>query len=160
MARNNCNSATIGPNMTVFDPNFDPILFARCEDDVFIVNSPGFVAAATSSQSASLSTWHKRLSHTNYKYIKKISDRIYIIGKDKPFCEPCIKGKQHRIYLKQPATHRTDIPGERWHVNLVRGQNTLKVTQGFNMSAILTDDATHRRFSYPVKTKDQAAVKV
>ena len=28
------------------------------------------------------------------------------------------------------------------------------------MSAILTDDATHRRFSYPVKTRDQAALKI
>ena len=28
------------------------------------------------------------------------------------------------------------------------------------MSTILTDDATHRRFSYPVKTRDEAAVKI
>ena len=28
------------------------------------------------------------------------------------------------------------------------------------MSAILTDDASHRRFSYPVKTRDQAALKI
>ena len=52
------------------------------------------------------------------------------------------------------------MPGEPWHVDLVGGQNTLKDTQGFNMSAILTDDATHRRFSYPVKTRDQAALRV
>ena len=159
LARNNCNSTTIALNMTIFDPDFNPILFARCEDDVFIVNSPGFVAATT-SRGAPLSTWHKRLGHTNYKYIEKISDRIDIVGKDKPFCELCVKGKQHRVHSKEPATHRTDMPGERWHVDLVGGQNTLKDMQGFNMSAILTDDATHRRFSYPVKTRDQAALKI
>ena len=149
----------IGLDITVYNPAFNPILFVRCEDDVFTVNSPRFVAAVT-SHGTSLSTWHKRLGHANYKYIQKISDRINIVGKDKPFCEPCTKGKQHRVHLKQPATHRSATPGERWHVDLVRGQNTLKDTQGFNMSAILTDDATHRRFSYPVKTRDQAALKI
>ena len=149
----------IGLDMTVYDPAFNPILYSRCEDSVFVVNSPDFVAATTPSRGATLSTWHKRLRHTNYAYIEKLRDRIEISNKDRPFCEPCTKGKQHKVHSKQQATHRSATPGER-HVDLVGGQNTLKDTQGFNMSAILTDDATHRRFSYPVKTRDDAAIKV
>ena len=159
LSRNLCNSTTVGPEMTIFDPNWNPILYGRCQDDVFVVRNPDIVAVAT-VRSASLSTWHKRLGHTNYGYIEMLGDRIDIVGKDRPFCEPCTKGKQHKIHSKEPATHRTLVPGERWHVDLVGGGNTLKDTQGHNMSAILTDDATHRRFSYPVKTKDDAALKV
>ena len=69
--------------MTVYDPAFDPILYSRCEDNIFIVKSLGFVAAETSSRGASLSTWHQRLGHTNYRYIEKISDRIDMVRKDK-----------------------------------------------------------------------------
>ena len=82
----------IGLDITIYNPAFNPVLYSRCEDNVFIIKSPGFVAAAN-TQGASLLIWHQRLGHTNYKYIEKISDRINIIEKDKPFYEPCTKGK-------------------------------------------------------------------
>ena len=84
LARNDCMSTQIGLDMTVYDPAFNPVLYSRCEDNVFVVNSPGFVAAAN-TRGASLSIWHQRLGHTNYKYTEKISDRIDIVGKDKAF---------------------------------------------------------------------------
>ena len=92
LARNDCMTTQIRLDMIIYNLAFNPILFARCEDDVFTINLPGFVAAAT-SHSISLFAWHKRLGHANYKYIQKISDRINIIKKDKPFCELCTKGK-------------------------------------------------------------------
>ena len=52
------------------------------------------------------------------------------------------------------------MPGQRWHVDLIGGGNSLTDTRGFNTAVILTDDASHRRFSYPIKTKDDAAIKV
>ena len=91
LARNDCTTLQIGLDMTVYDPAFSPILYSRCEDDVFVVNNPRFVAAAT-SRGASLLTWHKRLGHANYKYVEKIGDCINIVAKDRPFCEPCTKG--------------------------------------------------------------------
>ena len=88
-----------------------------------MVNSPDFVAAATPSRGATLSTWHKRLGHTNYAYIEKLRDRIEISNKDRPFYVSCTKGK-HKVHSKQPATHRSATPGERWHVDLVGGVDT------------------------------------
>ena len=32
--------------------------------------------------------------------------------------------------------------------------------KGYNTSVILTDDATHRRFNYPIKVKTEAASKI
>ena len=94
LARNDCMTTQIRLNITVYDLAFNPILFTRCEDNVSTINSPRF------SHGILLSTWHKRLGHASYKYIQKTSDRINIVKKDKPFCEPCTKGKQHHVYLE------------------------------------------------------------
>ena len=44
LARKDYTTLQIELDITVHDPDFNPISFARCEDDVFVANSPEFVA--------------------------------------------------------------------------------------------------------------------
>ena len=48
LVRNNYITTQIGLDITVYNLAFNLILYSRCEDNVFIVNNPGFVATASS----------------------------------------------------------------------------------------------------------------
>lgn len=64
--------------------------------------SPGVEALATTH--TSLTTWHQRLGHLNYKSVRQLVDSGDIPNS---LCEVCIQGKQQQKITRTPVTNRT-----------------------------------------------------
>lgn len=117
------------------------------------------------TKSASPEIWHQRADHINYRNLatlSSIADEMAFtlvlnvsISDKNPFCEACTLGKQHKIHSKNPASHRSEIPGERLHSDLFERGGTLLEVGGFHYDAIVVDDATRMKFALTLKTKDE-----
>ncbi|GJU40566.1 retrovirus-related pol polyprotein from transposon TNT 1-94 [Tanacetum coccineum] len=95
---------------TIFNANKEIVLIAPRRNDVYVLdmslltpNRACFFAKASESIKW---LWHKRVSHLNFKNIKKLAKQNKVLGlpslvysKDKP-CSACEKGKHHRASFK------------------------------------------------------------
>jgi hypothetical protein len=93
--------------------------------------------------------------------ILKIVDGLVLDYKqtDHAFCEPCVLGKQTKKYNTKPPSSRSIIPGERWHIDIIKDGDILRSLSGNRYYFWLTCDATRYRYFCTMKTRDQLPAK-
>ena len=103
-------------------------------------------ALAVKETCASLSTWHERFAHLNYKTILKMATLKNASGlnltegntNQAAPCEGCILGKMHRLPFKVGRTRATE-PGQLIHSDLC-GPMQVTTPSGSRYFAIFKDD--------------------
>lgn len=102
----------------------------------------------------SLSVWHERLAHQNYRHVKEILDKNNVKYEGQiEQCTSCIKGKQHRLPFHDSES-RAKSPGELIHGDLCGPMET-KSLGGSSYFLLLKDDYSNFRFVYFLKRKSE-----
>lgn len=107
----------------------------------------------------SLQHWHRRLGHVNVDSIKKmcndgLATGVDLTDSDNFFCEDCQYGKMTRATHKQ-SVKRASSRGEYMHVDLC-GPSEVDGINGMRYFMLIKDEATSFRFTYFLKSKDEA----
>lgn len=114
----------------------------------------------------SISVWHERLGHVNYKTLQEMNNKkpildmhIENIPADVPFCEGCAYGKQHRESFPKQGANRAKVPGEVFHADLC-GKMSVPSIGKSNYFLLLKDDFSRYCFVYFLKNKTEVLDKL
>ncbi|GJW49122.1 retrovirus-related pol polyprotein from transposon TNT 1-94 [Tanacetum coccineum] len=106
--------------------------------------------------------WHKRLSHLNFKYINKLSNKELVSGlpkiayaKDK-LCSACEMGKQHKGSFKFKQSFSITEPLHMLHMDLF-GPISTSILGGKKYTLVLVDEFTRFTWVIFLKAKSEAA---
>lgn len=116
------------------------------------IEKPSHENRAMVAQTDSLSTWHEKFAHQNYKTVKEVLHQQNITVKDtaEPFCDACAIGKTHRLPFPASVSKSTFI-GEIVHPDL--GPMQEKSIKGSKYFLLLKDDFSHYRTLYFIAAK-------
>ena len=102
--------------------------------------------------------WHRRLRHIGYGQLDSVSKVVTGItlspAANKPFCEPCTYGKQHRR-LHRRTIQRAMKPLARVHVDFW-GPYRLSGTGGQRYILTITDDYSRKTWASTTEVKSNA----
>lgn len=107
----------------------------------------------------SLSEWHERMAHQNYKYVKQCleSNNIKYEGPTDQ-CSSCVEGKQHRTPFSASVS-RAESPGELLHMDLC-GEMTPASLGGSLYFLLIKDDYSSYRYVYFLRHKSETKNKI
>ena len=117
-----------------------------------LLPSPPLEALATVS--TSLTTWHHRLGHLNYRSVRQLVGSGDIPSS---LCEVCIQGKQQQKIIRTPVTSRTTRPLELIHSDLA-GPISIPSCSGARYFILYIDDFSRHVWVYYLKTKEAVEV--
>jgi transposase InsO family protein len=107
-----------------------------------------------------LDLWHQRLGHLHHPAVKQLStlaEGIRITQESKQsFCRPCLEGKQHRIYNRQPSV-RAKQRLELIHSDSC-GPFSMPSISNSKYMILYIDDCTRMTWAYFLKTKSSMEV--
>jgi hypothetical protein len=152
----------------------DDVIFTatRTTDNVYMLNLASDKTPVSSPyprahlvKPVSKDVIHKRLGHVGFDSIPRLLravDGLVLDPKqtDHAYCEPCTLGKQTKKYNTKPPSTRSTIPGERWHIDIAGGGDTLRSLSGNRYCFWLTCDATRYRHFCTMKSRDQLPAKL
>ena len=123
-----------------------------------LATSKSYVVQANPDK-ADLHTWHRRLGHMNYRYVKEARKAVkgLVIDELRPppaTCESCIVGKQHREMNKYAQETATEL-GDLITTDLVGAPSMIPdIVNGARYGVILTDYAKKFTWVRIVQIKD------
>lgn len=107
----------------------------------------------------SLSSWHERLAHQNFKHVKEILNKNNVKYEGQiEQCRSCVQGKQHRLPFSN-SDSRAERPGELVHGDLCGAMET-KSLGGSSYFLLLKDDYSNFRYVYFLKNKYETKQKI
>lgn len=122
----------------------------------FVVINPGDNSGSPTALVCSLRTWHERLAHQNYPYVKTLLNSLGIkTTGEKEFCEPCVLGKMTRT-SHPPSKSTTKEVGEIIHADVCGFMQTKSLGKA-RYFLLFKDDFSHYRQVYFLKRKDEVA---
>ena len=104
--------------------------------------------------------WHRRFGHLGSQGMqllvrKKMVSGLDLDGKQHPtFCEPCVKGKTHRLAFQSSSTKRADHPLELIHSD-VCGKIGARSLDGGEYFVTFIDDYTRYAWVYILQHKSE-----
>jgi len=109
---------------------------------------------ALATTNTSLTTWHNRLGHLNYKSVQQLVGSGEIPNS---LCRVCIQGKQQQKIIRTPVTNPTTRPLELIHSDLA-GPILNPSCSGARYFILYIDDFSHHVWVYYLKTKEAVEV--
>ena len=122
------------------------------------------VTFASTDNSQTWETWHKRFGHISYSGLQKLYDQRLVEGFDvdlrsaKPDCVACTEAKM-TVEPYKPAAKRQNDPGTLMHMD-VWGKYQITSINGHQYYLLFVDDGTRYTTVTFLKGKDEASSKV
>ena len=120
------------------------------------------IIEANIATSTSLMDWHEKLGHVNFQTLRKMisSSCVYDLNVSSlsdvnPFCEGCVRGKQHRNPFPKEGATRAKAPGELIYADL-NGKMSISSSGGAYYFLLLKDDYSRYCWVYFLKKKTDA----
>lgn len=143
---------------TIYDNDNEIVAFCKPENGVYVLRANEQMCMMSKNTESAL-TWHKRLGHLNYPYMKLLRDSksVGVDFKDDDSeiraCETCARGKQHKGTYKRSETRSNEIL-ELVHTDVM---GKVKPKSAGQATYLLTfvDDHSRKVFVYFIKTKDE-----
>ena len=116
--------------------------------------------SSSQGESSEAALWHRRFDHMSEKgltYLMK--DKALVDMKDVHLdtCEDCLAGKPHQVSFRNEQTMKT------WKLEVIHsnvcGPMSVQLLSGHKYFVIFIDDATHKVWVCPIRTKDQVLEK-
>ena len=109
--------------------------------------------------------WHWQIKHVNYHNLNhllklvdnvKFSDEKRVENQRKNlFCEICTLEKKHKFHSKTKFINRTDVSGERLHVDIFDDDESFSRIEGFRYEIIAMNNVTRMKFFMSLKSKNE-----
>ena len=101
-------------------------------------------------------TWHRRLGHPSFGYMKRLLPHLFS-GLDISMfnCETCIKAKSHRVSYNI-SLNKCEKPFDLIHSD-VWGPSPVDSVYGYRWFVLFIDDCTRMTWVYLLKRKDEVA---
>lgn len=109
---------------------------------------------------SNLKTWHQRLAHQNFDYVKDLLNKNKIKYSEERIvqCVDCIKGKQSRFQFNNSSS-RVNKPGELFHMDLC-GPMEEESLGNSRYFLLIKDDYSSYRYVYFLKQKWETKQKI
>lgn len=137
----------------------------RKDDKLYRLNLLPVIKSAEANAAIgnSLMDWHEKLGHVNFQTLRKmisiscVNDlKVTAVSDEKPFCEECVFGKQHRSPFPKHEVIRAKLPGELFHADLC-GKMSQSSIGGANYFLLIKDDYSRYCFVFFLKEKSDVS---
>ena len=128
------------------------------EGSLYYLDQQDDIHQVCTSQESKRVIWHRRLGHLGSSGMEELVKRQMIRGLDfdckqvSEFCEPCTRGKSHRLPFKRKSERRTRHPLELVHTD-VCGKIGTKSLSGGEYFVSFIDDYTCHSWIFVLKRK-------
>ncbi|GKC49589.1 retrovirus-related pol polyprotein from transposon TNT 1-94 [Tanacetum coccineum] len=152
---------------TIFNQNQEVIIIAPRRRDVDVIDMTSYNEESNAYFFAKASPsvnwlWHKRLSHLNFKNIKKLVKQNLVVGlpsltfsKDKT-CSACEKGKHHRASFKTKRSFSINKCLHLLHMNLFGPVKPQSISHN-KYTLVIVDEYSRYTWVFCLKKKSDAA---
>ena len=128
------------------------------EGSLYYLDQQDDIHQVCTSQESKRAIWHRRLGHLGSSGMEELVKRQMVRGLDfdckqvPDFCEPCARGKSHRLPFKHKSEQRTRHPLELVHTD-VCGKIGTKSLSGGEYFVSFIDDYTCHSWIFVLKRK-------